>query len=120
MAGPETVLVNRIRDRILKEYPDAWVRKIHGSPYQQAGIPDLLVCLDGQLFGLEVKAPRAGESRAALERRVTPLQRAEMRKMTAAGAVAAVVTSDSEALSALKGRPDSEGQEIYKACSSKD
>ena len=35
----------------------AWVMKVHGSPYQRPGVPDLLVCYRGRFLGLEVKQP---------------------------------------------------------------
>ncbi len=59
-AGPETRLVQRIVEAIRREYPRAWVQKIHGGPYQTAGIPDLFVVIAGRLLALEVKARRRG------------------------------------------------------------
>ena len=34
-----------------------WVMKIHGGPYQLAGIPDLLCIKDGKAAFIEVKQP---------------------------------------------------------------
>ena len=106
--GPETRLVNRIRAAILERHPGSWVVKVAGGPYQTAGIPDLLVCVQGRLLGIEVKAPRKGESMQALLRRVTPRQRATIRALTAAGAVAGVA-HDVESALALVERSVSSG-----------
>ena len=35
----------------------AWCIKLHGGPYQQAGVPDLFVILRSRAFFLEVKRP---------------------------------------------------------------
>lgn len=95
---PETLLVRRIRTAILDTYPGAWVMKVHGGPTQTAGIPDLLVCVEGHLIGLEVKCQRPGESVEAARSRATRLQEAQLDKLRAAGAGAAVVLSVEEAL----------------------
>jgi len=31
--------------------------KIHGGPFQKAGLPDIVGCVDGKFFGIEVKMP---------------------------------------------------------------
>lgn len=63
--------------------------KIHGGPYQLAGVPDLLCVRDGRALFLEVKRP--GE-------KPTAIQRARMDEIkTVGGAVCAVVTSVEEA-----------------------
>lgn len=95
---PETRLVRRIVTAIEDRYPDAWVRKVHGGPYQHAGIPDLLVCVNGKLVGLEVKHQKPGESEGHARGRATELQRAEIKAMYEAGAIAGVVLSVEEAL----------------------
>lgn len=94
----ETRLVGRIADAIHKKYPDAWVFKVHGSPYQRAGVPDLLVVVNGVLAGLEVKDPKPGESQGRARGRATLLQLEEIRKLHAAGAIAGVVLTPEEAL----------------------
>lgn len=65
----------------------AYVVKIHGGPFQQMGIPDLLVIEAGRVFFLEVKQP--GES-------PTIRQEMEMKRIRAAGVECFVVTSVSE------------------------
>jgi hypothetical protein len=101
-AQPETKLVGRIRDAITDEYPDAWITKISGGPYQTAGIPDLLVCIKGILFGLEVKAQRVGESREHALGRTTDRQQAQIDGINRAGGIATTVLSPGEALALIE------------------
>jgi len=35
----------------------AWVFNVHGSPFQQVGVPDLLVGYQGRFYAMEVKQP---------------------------------------------------------------
>ena len=42
-------------ERLRGEYPSAYLRKVHGSPFQHAGIPDIIGCIEGYFVGLEVK-----------------------------------------------------------------
>ena len=100
--GPETRLVGRIVKALAAAYPSCWTLKVHGGPYQRSGVPDLIAVVDGHPLAFEVKAPRPGESREALERRVTALQRKELADLTRAGARAAVVASVEEALALVK------------------
>src|SRR3546814_15392371 len=62
MGQPETALVGKIRDAVKKRYPSAMIVKIHGGPYQAAGLPDLVIVIDGRIYGFEVKKQRLGES----------------------------------------------------------
>lgn len=43
----------------------AYVINIHGSAYQGAGIPDLVICYRGRFVGIEVKQP--GKNPTALQ-----------------------------------------------------
>jgi hypothetical protein len=43
--------------------------KIHGSPYQRAGFPDIVGCIEGMFVGLEIKLPG---------KELTPLQEHEI------------------------------------------
>lgn len=108
-AGPETRLVNRIKAAIEKEHPSAWVLKVHGGPYQTAGVPDLFVVADGHLIGLEVKCPRPGESEGAARRRTTPRQWLTIEALRDAGAFADVVVSVEESLAAVATALDKRG-----------
>jgi hypothetical protein len=109
MPGPERELVLAIVKAVAAHWPDAWVFKVMGHPGQQVGVPDLLVCVDGRLTGLEVKARRGTESVDAARRRVTLTQRAQLDKLHRAGAAAAVVVSVEEALAAVAGQPGTTG-----------
>lgn len=82
---PEARLVKRIQTYLAEQ--GARPFKIHGDDsYQEAGIPDLLVCLRGRFVGLEVKLP-------GKENTVSPLQEKVLREIKAAGGVAEIVTS---------------------------
>lgn len=70
-----------------------WVMKIHGGPYQVAGIPDLLLIRNGMAVFLEVKQP-GKKATAAQLRRMDEIE--EM-----GGARCYVVTSVAEALAVL-------------------
>lgn len=97
--GPEALLVERIRRALDETYPGIWTIKVHGGPYQTAGVPDLLNVLDGHLIAMEVKAQRLGESREHALARVTPRQQATIDALNRAGATAGVVLSVEEAIS---------------------
>jgi len=95
---PEAKLTKKIR----RIFEDAGGRafKIQGSDesFQEAGIPDTLVCLWGQFVGIEVKQPGS---------KLRPLQRVVLREIFMAGGVAAVVETVEQAealLSKLKHR----------------
>ena len=34
-----------------------WAMKVHGGPFQTAGVPDIVGVYQGRFFGIEVKAP---------------------------------------------------------------
>jgi hypothetical protein len=102
MPTNEAGLVAQIGKRIHKDYPDSWVMKVHGGPFQMAGVPDLLVCVDGYLIGLEVKFVRPGESSDHARLRATAQQRHQIRSINRAGGVAGVVVSVEEALALIE------------------
>lgn len=79
----EAALVRRIC-RLLDDTEDCWYVKYHGSRYGRAGIPDLLVCLDGVFLALEVKLPG---------KKTTKLQDRELDAIEHAGGFARVVQS---------------------------
>ena len=67
-------MVNKIpREKIIENEIKAYITacgglpyKIHGGDlYQESGIPDILACLGGLFFGIEVKRP--GEKPTALQ-----------------------------------------------------
>jgi Holliday junction resolvase len=64
-----------------------WV-KIHGSPMQIAGLPDIIGCYRGRFVSFEVKRPGKNP---------TKLQAFIMKRITAAGGIATVIRSVEEA-----------------------
>ena len=72
-------------------------KKLHGSQYQTAGDPDILIVCDGLAIFLEVKKPGGKPTRLQLQR---------IEEWKAAGAVAGVVRSldDAKQLIAASGR----------------
>ena len=99
---PETRLVGRIRKAIEAEFPSAFVTKIAGGAYQNAGLPDLLVIVFGLAVALEVKCQGPTESEAHARGRETLRQRSVRESIVRAGAVAEVVLSPEEALAAVR------------------
>ena len=65
----------------------AWVFNVHGSPYQQVGVPDLLVGYQGRFYALEVKRPGG---------RLSPAQAKVIDDIRAAGCIAARVENIEE------------------------
>jgi hypothetical protein len=89
---PESMLQRRIKKE-LKSAIGGWWIKIHGGPFQEAGIPDLLGCVDGKFFALEVKRP--GE-------KPTQLQIEAMKDIKLAGGTVAVVETPKEAINVVQ------------------
>src|SRR3546814_10086227 len=73
VAQPETALVGRIRTAVKRKFPDALIQKLHGGPYQTAGLPDLIIVIEGRIYGFEVKKQRLGESAEHADRKSTRL-----------------------------------------------
>lgn len=84
---PEAKLLRRIQ-RYLDSLDQCWYCKIHGgdNPFQEVGLPDLLVCYRGRFIGLEVKL-RGGAS---------PRQKVVLRRIAEAGGIGEVVHSVEE------------------------
>jgi len=71
-----------------------WTMKIHGGPYQLAGVPDLLCLKAGRAVWLEVKQPG---------KKPTPIQVRRMAEIEAkGGARCHVVTSKEQARTLLE------------------
>lgn len=102
MATNETGVVREIVQAINLAYPNSWGFKVHGSPYQPVGIPDLLFCVDGRFVALEVKHQKPGESREHAASRATAAQLAQIRGIRRAGGGAHVVCSAAEALRVIE------------------
>ena len=94
----ETGLTKNIVKAIVAAHPAAWIFKVHGGPMQMTGVPDLIVCVDGLMFGMEIKHQKPGESIEHAKLRTTPGQRFQIREINKAGGMARTVTSPEEAL----------------------
>ena len=80
--------------KYLKTVPRCFCWKEHGGMYGTAGIPDIIACINGHFFGLEVKT-NVGKP--------TKLQEATIRKILAAGGTAVVVRSVDEVKAVVNG-----------------
>lgn len=92
MAGPETVLTNKII-KAVRARRGTWIRKIHGNRFT-AGIPDLVCCEMGKFFAFEVKAPGRPCKGSAL-------QEAEIDKIRQADGYALVVNTVEQVIDTL-------------------
>ena len=79
--------------KYLKTVPRCFFFKEHGGMYGTAGIPDIIVCIDGHFFGFEVKTAVG---------RPTKLKEAISQKILAAGGTALVVRSVAEVKNAME------------------
>lgn len=86
----ESRLQRRIRDMLEKCFPGSFWFKVHGGPFQVAGIPDLLGCVNGLYFGLEIKVPGKGK--------LSAIQIDTLQRINDAGGYAAEITSAQEAV----------------------
>lgn len=94
--GPETRLIAHMRKDGAAVYGERLVIiKYHGSQFGEAGVSDLLCCLDGRFIAVEVKAPESyGMSvERAIEKGPSVKQRAFLNRVSIAGGGFAVVAS---------------------------
>lgn len=93
MNKPETSLRNNIALAVRMKYGvNLYMKKIHGSPYQEAGIPDLIGCFNGSFIGMEIKQSGCNP---------TPIQAANIRDIRRAGGFAQAIHSLPEAMEFL-------------------
>lgn len=79
--------------------------KVHGGPYQPAGIPDLMLVKDGRVIWMEVKQPG---------KKPTPIQVRRMAEIEEqSGARCYVVTSMEQADEYLRDSSHSEPERIH-------
>lgn len=103
--GPETKLVKKMRDAGHDKYGSRLVTvKYHGSEYSEAGVSDLLCCLDGVFVACEVKAPESygGSVERALAEGPTIKQRAFISRIIATGGIAGVAATVEQFLDLLE------------------
>lgn len=98
--GPETRLVTKMRAAGKAAYGSRLVQiKYHGSAYSEAGVSDLLDCLDGVFVAAEVKAPESYpvKGKPSVERALaegpTRKQQAFIARIRKSGGVAGVVAT---------------------------
>lgn len=93
---PEAALVKKMREAAKDRYGKRFVSiKYHGSQFSEAGVSDLLCCLDGVFVACEVKAPENyGNSVERAEEKGPTLKQTEfLYKIADAGGIAACVAS---------------------------
>lgn len=82
----ETQIISKKIRPYLEEVYRARVIKIHGGPFSESGVADLLCCISGEFVAFEVKK-KGNEP--------TPIQFAFLRSIRKAGGKAGVVYVDS-------------------------
>lgn len=93
MSQPEAKLSRKIMDALRAE--GYFCFKVHGSEFMMAGLPDIIVCADGNFIGLETKLPTTRGN-------TSPRQRLVHTQIEHAGGKAVVVCSPAEALEVVK------------------
>lgn len=73
---------NKVVKPFLKRLPNCQFFKVHGSMFQESGIPDIIACINGKFVALELKAERG---------KPTALQLYKIEQYRKAGAYARVV-----------------------------
>lgn len=68
----------------LNLHPDIWHLKVFGSGVQTKGVPDFLLCKNGNFIGIELK-------RTDGEGKVSEVQKAQIARIRRAGGVAEVI-----------------------------
>jgi hypothetical protein len=92
LSKPETKLVHKITKALEETFPGSYFRKIYGSPFQHAGMTDLIGCVEGFFVGLEVKTT---------EGHVSEIQKLEGLSIVRANGIYGVVTSPEEAIEVI-------------------
>ncbi len=100
----EARLQLKIRKALIKQFGGKWV-KWHGNRWGSAGMPDLVGCVGGQFYGIEVKMPG---------KHLTELQAATLEEYEEVGAVVGVATNLEEAISIVQNHIDSRVLEAIK------
>jgi hypothetical protein len=99
MTETEAVIVKKILNS-LNSLPHTHAMKIHGDPYQERGLPDVLCCSHGHFFAFEVKRPDK-------LKRVSRYQEHKLKQIRGAGGDAHVISSPKEAVDIVRGDSDS-------------
>ena len=91
----ESDLVADMRKTLANWFGGRWI-KIHGGPYQEKGLPDILGCLEGRFIAIEVKLP-------GKEKTLTPSQDKFLESITLAGGIAFMSSSIAYSLDQIGG-----------------
>jgi len=81
MPNSESYVQKKLKEALETAFPEIYLRKIHQSMYSHNGIPDLLGCLNGHFFAVEVKTSNGI---------ITKLQLRELRLIKEAGGIAMI------------------------------
>lgn len=98
----EKSLQSRVWKAVIKRWPNAYIIHPVGSPYQEPGINDLLLCVEGLFVSMELKFIHPGESWMHAVERTTVQQRSHIKRVMAAGGMAGTVTSVDEAIDLIE------------------
>jgi hypothetical protein len=83
MAHNETTLLNSVREDFLAQHPGGYWRKLHGGPYQSAGLPDVVCATANACATVEFKWATPAQLRQPLvelcKKLLTPKQALENR-----------------------------------------
>lgn len=107
----EAALQAAVVKAVKKRWPEAWVFHPVGGPFQEAGVPDLLMCVEGRFVGIELKHQKRHETEEAARLRTTPRQRAQIRRIRKAGGSAGTALTVQEALDIIERGLSRENQE---------
>ena len=111
MKKPETRLQEKIKKHLQKTLGGVW-HKIHGGPFQQSGIGDLIGCCKGYYFNLEVKQDKPGKKYEPTE-----IQQREIDNVKEEGGCGACVKSAEEAEQVVRAYLKSKAIQIPKKSS---
>jgi hypothetical protein len=91
----EVDLVEAIREALENGFRDSVWYKIHGGRFQEKGIADLLGCVEGVFFALEVKLPGKEDT-------LSPAQGYQIRRVLKAKGHSAMVSSIPQAFTQVR------------------
>ncbi len=80
----------------VKARPDIWCVKIQGGGSQDAGVPDVLLCIRGLFVAVEFKRPDG-------KGRLSDIQRVQIERIRKAGGVAVVIDNYEDFVKLIEG-----------------
>lgn len=92
----ESVIVRRIQKALDIHYPGFYF-KVHGGPFQRAGIPDIVGVHKGRFIAIEVKRPSGKHP-------YSKLQLLNIKKINLAGGIAFGTTSPEHVITEMEKR----------------